>query len=501
MQYGLSEKQLSNIVSALKKYDEIDEVVLFGSRALGTYKEASDIDIALKGDRVTSVLAAKLKTFFEEESYSPYFFDFIAYPEIKNDELKIHIDEKGKVIARFPKKENREVRTFIVEDLIRDGILTINDGYRAKNSELSATGLPFARAGNVNTGFHFDHADFFPETSLDRVGNKISKPGDVVFTSKGTVGRFAYVKDDTPRFIYSPQLCFWRSEKWNIINPQFLYFWMNSPAFISQMYEVKGQTDMADYVNLRDQRSFLVHLPPLPEQKAIASVLSSLDDKIDLLHRQNKTLESMAETLFRQWFVEEADDEKCTLDEIIDFNPKTVLSNGTMAPYLEMSNVSTSTFHPEDWFMREFTSGTKFINSDTLLARITPCLENGKTCYVTFLPENSVGWGSTEYIVLRVNEQIHPLFAYCLVTNNDFHDYAEICMEGSSGRQRVNLDHLKEYEINKPNQDSISSFNDIASSIEPRLIHNHNQITTLKALRDTLLPKLMSGEVRVKYDE
>ena len=97
-----------------------------------------------------------------------------------------------------------------VSDLITNGILFIGDGYRAKNEELSPWGLPFARAGNVNDGFQFKNADCFPEENLDKVGNKVSMPGDVVFTSKGTVGRFAFVRQETPRFIYSPQLCFWR---------------------------------------------------------------------------------------------------------------------------------------------------------------------------------------------------------------------------------------------------------------------------------------------------
>ena len=78
-------------------------------------------------------------------------------------------------------------------DLIADGKLAIGDGYRAKNSELGSEGLPFARAGNINEGFHFEAADRFPEGELGRVGDKVSQPGDVVFTSKGTVGRLAFV--------------------------------------------------------------------------------------------------------------------------------------------------------------------------------------------------------------------------------------------------------------------------------------------------------------------
>ena len=244
---------------------------------------------------------------------------------------------------------------------------------------------------------------------------------------------------------------------------------------------------------------FEFELPPLPEQKAIASVLSSLDGKIDLLHRQNKILEAMAETLFRQWFIEDETLTEVIVSELIEFNPKRSLSKGSEAIYLEMAGLSTQSFNATGYYRREFSSGTKFVQQDTLLARITPCLENGKAGYVRFLSDNEVGWGSTEYIVMRPKAGIHPLMAYVLCRNQDFKDYAESCMEGSSGRQRVNVDHLKEFTIGKPSDEVIQQFNDYLESIESKLIYNSKQIQTLENLRDTLLPKLMSGEVRVQY--
>lgn len=100
---------------------------------------------------------------------------------------------------------------------------------------------------------------------------------------------------------------------------------------------------------------------------------------------------------------------------------------------------------------------------------------------------------------MRPKAHLHPLMAYVLTRNQDFRDYAEGCMEGSSGRQRVNVDHLKEYKIGNPSYPVIQKFNDYLKSIESKLIYNSKQIQTLEKLRDTLLPKLMSGEVRVEY--
>ena len=98
MKYGLSKKQLNEIISFIEQYPQVQEAVLFGSRAIGTYKEASDVDIALKGNDVTAGLAAKMKFNIEEDTTLPFFFDFIAYPTITNEKLKEHIKDKGVVI-------------------------------------------------------------------------------------------------------------------------------------------------------------------------------------------------------------------------------------------------------------------------------------------------------------------------------------------------------------------------------------------------------------------
>lgn len=191
-----------------------------------------------------------------------------------------------------------------IATLIGENKLVIGDGYRAKNDELAADGLPFARAQNINDGFKFDRADRFPIEQLARVGNKVSAPGDVVFTSKGTVGRFALVSPDTPRFVYSPQLCFWRSLDPDTIDPRWLFYWMQGREFYEQYKGVAGQTDMADYVSLRDQRAMSISLPKVDNQRSAAKMLGSLDDKIGLNRRVSEILEAIAQALFQSWFVD-----------------------------------------------------------------------------------------------------------------------------------------------------------------------------------------------------
>ena len=193
---------------------------------------------------------------------------------------------------------------YVTGDLIADGKLSIGDGYRAKNSELGSSGIPFARVGNIDGGFNFDDADRFPEEDLGKVGDKISQAGDVVFTSKGTVGRLALVRETTPRFVYAPQICFWRTLDPALLDGRWLYYWMFGEEFGQQMSAVKGQTDMADYVSLGDQRRMEIRLPPIDEQHAIAGVLGALDDKIEQNQQTAQALERLARATFQAWFVD-----------------------------------------------------------------------------------------------------------------------------------------------------------------------------------------------------
>lgn len=296
-------------------------------------------------------------------------------------------------------------------------------------------------------------------------------------------------------------------------------FWVNNHAHVLKakkphltalIIQYFSQLDLSPYLTGAAQPKLnkaSLNLIPLylpideSEQKAIASILSSLKDKIDLLHCQNKTLESMAETLFRQWFILDSTGVSVSIDQIIDFNPKRTLIKSQDATYLDMAGLSTVNFRANGYYRRPFSSGTKFTKRDTLLARITPCLENGKAAYIYFLDDNETGWGSTEFIVMRPKKEIHPFISYIMCRNPDFKEYAESCMEGSSGRQRVNLDHLKKFNVNLPTEASLRIINELLDSFESKLINNSKQIDSLEKLRDTLLPKLMSGEVRVQYAE
>jgi type I restriction enzyme S subunit len=143
----------------------------------------------------------------------------------------------------------------------------------------------------------------------------------------------------------------------------------------------------------------------------------------------------------------------------------------------------------------------RFTNGDTLVARITPCLENGKTAFVDFLPPNTIGWGSTEYIVMRPRPPLPPVYGYCVAKSPEFRDFAISNMTGTSGRQRVPASSLAHFFAVRPSEASAKAFEEYAAPMFALAGANQREIRALAALRDALLPKLISGAIRVSGDE
>ncbi|MGB3870887.1 MAG: restriction endonuclease subunit S [Flavobacteriales bacterium] len=322
--------------------------------------------------------------------------------------------------------------------------------------------------------------------------------GDHLITMTGNMGRVATIPaSDHP--IYLNQRVAKLLPKANVVEDYLLYV-IKSQDFIDYCITHADSETAQPNISAGTILEYEFSLPPENEQRAIASVLSSLDDKIDLLYRQNKTLEAMAETLFRQWFLE-GEGTPVPVSDIIDFNPSLPLKNGQSAPYLEMKNLQETSSIPDGIRYREFTSGMRFQNGDTLLARISPCLENGKCCYVQCMIEGEVGWGSTEFIVMRSKKGYSPFLTYALAKSSDFIDFAANTLAGTSGRQRAQLNIVMEFQLVQPDRNSVATINAQLDGFAKRIDLNHRQITSLTALRDTLLPKLMSGEVRVDYHD
>ena len=183
---------------------------------------------------------------------------------------------------------------------------------------------------------------------------------------------------------------------------------------------------------------------------------------------------------------------------LIEFNPKEPLRKGTVAPYLDMASLPTSDSWAERPTLREFGSGMRFRNGDALLARITPCLENGKSAFVQNLPAETVGWGSTEFIVMRSKKPVPQEYAYLLVRHSAFREHAIRSMTGTSGRQRAQADAVAEFKVVTPSNALVwSAFGEFLASFFRKIKSLSEEMETLAQLRDTLLPKLLSGELSI----
>lgn len=416
-----------------------------------------------------------------------------------------------------------------VKELIENGVLVINDGYRAKNSELTRqNGIPFARAGNIDDGFLFDNADLFPEADLENVGNKISHKGDVVFTSKGTVGRFAFVKDNTPKFVYSPQLCFWRSTDSKCIYPKWLYYWMQSDFFYQQYKGVAGQTTMAEYVSLQDQRNMEIDIPDLSKQQGIAHILGALDDKIELLRQMNETLEAMARALFKSWF--------------IDFDPVHKKAEGqpTGLPP-EIDALFPDSFEdselgeiPKGWKVKPLDEIASFLNgiagqkypakgdgTDIPVVKISEVRANdckGSDLASSDIPTEYIvndgdilfpwsgslmvslwtgGHGLLNQHIFKVTSQIHHKWFVFYWIEHYMEYFQSIASDKATTMGHIQRGHLSTTKCIIPPEEIENWMNKISDPISDLILQNKVEMKQNCILRDFLLPKLISGDLEL----
>ena len=366
------------------------------------------------------------------------------------------------------------------------------------------------------------------QKGLKESAAKLLGKDTIVITARGTVGAMCML----PEPMSFNQTCYGLIAKPQV-DPEYLYYALN--ATLKRILTLTYGT-VFETITIKSFDKIEVPLPALKIQRAIAHILGSLDDKIELNRKTNETLEAMARAIFKSWFIDfepvrakaegrdpglpkeiadlfpnSFEDSELgeiprgwrvkALPEIIDINPLRSLRKGEEAPYVDMKNMPTQGHRPSAWILRPFGSGMKFMNGDTLLARITPCLENGKTAFVDFLSEGQVGWGSTEYIVFRPKPPLPEYYGYLLARDERLRDFAIGNMTGSSGRQRVPANCFSNFLITAPPKEIAVTFGKLVSGLQTAIKVKDEESTTLAAIRDALLPKLISGEIRVPDSE
>ena len=508
------------------------EVWVFGSRANWTTKDSSDLDLALEGEsKLSHKVLGALKDAFEDSAL-PYTVDVVDLNRIGDSFKQIVKSQR----APLPIDGDGTTAGDWIQCTVAEACGSINYGLTASASSRS-DGPKFLRITDIVSGQIDWNTVPHVEADDDTVAKYRLHDGDIVIARTGaSTGTSAYVSDPPPS-VFASYLV--RLQAKPEFDARFLAYYLKSREFWDFIRGVLGDKSAQPNASASTMTAAPFRAPrDEAEQRAIAHVLGTLDDKIELNRRMNETLETMARALFKSWFVDfepvrakiegrwrrgeslpglpaEHYDlfpnrlvdselgeipegwEVKALGEVVQLNPREPMKRGTLAPYLDMAAMPTSGSSPDSPVLREYKSGTRFRNGDTLLARITPCLENGKTAFVQSLATGTVGWGSTEFIVLRAVPPVPPEYTYLLARDAGFREHAIQSMTGTSGRQRVQVDALLPYSLPNPPAEVWTEFSALISPIYAQIEVNRQESLALAAQRDTLLPGLVSGEVGV----
>ena len=503
----------------------------FGSRATWATKDSSDLDLALEGDgEIPARSLVALESAFEDSDL-PYAVDVVDVKRIGEQFREIVAKQR----VPLPENASSHSTDWPVMSLRDAGISLIDCEHRTPPA--SDDGYPYAGIPQIKDGrVDLDGARRIAQEHFREWTRKANpRPFDVVLSRRCNPGDTGFVSARSFEFALGQNLVLLRADGEKILKP-FLRWLVRSPEWWNQIGKYLNVGAVFDSLKCVDIPEFLLPIPPLRDQRVIAHILGTLDDKIELNRRMKATLEAMAQALFRSWFVDFdpvrakmegrdtglpkqvadlfpdrlVDSEVGTtpegwplvpLPELMDLNPSRPLRKGDVAPYLDMANMPTLGHAPDSVVRRSFGSGMRFANGDTLVARITPCLENGKTAYVDFLQDDEIGWGSTEYIVMKPRSPLPSEFAYLLARTARFREFAIQNMSGTSGRQRVSASALSGFSMPSPPEAIGVEFGHAAQLLLGRARAAVDERCVLANCRDALLPKLISGEMRVRDAE
>jgi len=416
-------------------------------------------------------------------------------------------------------------------------------------------GVIVLRNQNIRNGvLDLSSPSYTNETDYQkRIKRAIPQTGDIVFTREAPMGEVCLIPEGLKCCLGQRQVLL-RPKKG--ISGEYLFWALQSPYVQHQISWNEGTGTTVSNVRIPVLKA--LKIPRHPEDEfEVARYISTIARKIQLNRQTNQTLEQMAQALFKSWFVDfdpvidnalaagklipdalqaraqrrqqqlAKPDHKplpeefrqhfpCefeqtealgwvpkgwkeqSVNKLVEINPRVKLPKGTVAKFVDMKALPTNGYSISNIIQKAYSGGAKFQEGDVLLARITPCLENGKTGIVDFLAENEVGFGSTEFIVMRRKGAIDTSFIACLSRDENFRAHCIQSMVGSSGRQRIQNACFDTYKLAMPTSDKLLSlFERLTSTHFLKMTKNKVAIETLVELRDTLLPKLISGELRI----
>jgi type I restriction enzyme S subunit len=376
---------------------------------------------------------------------------------------------------------------------------------------------------------HFETAEQINDVAFQRIRKGIGKPGDVIFSSKGTVGKIAQASLDCPPFVCSPQTTFWRSLDESVLRKKYLYYFLSSPFFIEQWESRKGETDMADYVSLTAQRELRLFLPSVAIQDSIVRALCPMDERIRLNLSMNRLLEGIFSALFRSWFV--------------DFDPVTAkaegrkpfgMSNGLDALFPSEFEDAVGGAIPRGWTVESLDSIANFKNGLAMqkfppnksgavpvvkIAELRAGSTRGAELAAADLPEDVIindgeivfSWSGTLLIrvwcggkgalnqhLFKVTSSRFPKWFYFGWTLEYLPDFEGIADDKKTTMGHIKRHHLTDAKVAVPPDSLIQAADSIMSPLFNRYVLNSVQNRALKVLRDALLPSLISGELSLR---
>ena len=456
----LEPDQLGLLEQILKRHIPNKTVWAYGSRVTWKADERSDLDLVVFdcNSMETGALREAL-----EESNLLVSVDVMKWESIPEN-FKKNIREKYVVLQEKMKLDGwREVKL--------GEVVTFQRGFDLPKIKRTPGKYPLM----VSNGQDSTHDDY-----------KVKAPG-VVTGRSGTLGEVFFVKEN----FWPLNTTLWVKD-FHENDCNFIYYFLKTLSLGRYNAGSGVPTLNRNHIN-----SLSVCIPPLPEQKAIAEVLSSLDDKIDLLHRQNKTLEDMAQTLFRKWFIAEANEEwkEKPLDEIANYlnglacqkYPPNNLTD--KLPVLKIKQLRSGIDENSDWVTSEVENKYIVKRGDVIFSwsgSLMIKLWDGVKCVLN-------------QHLFKVSSEQYPKWYIYLWTKHHIDKFIKIAESKATTMGHIKRSDLSSSLVLVPSSQELSAMSGIISPLLEEMILNFKQIHTLSNLRDVLLPKLMSGKARVRF--
>jgi type I restriction enzyme S subunit len=361
-------------------------------------------------------------------------------------------------------------------------------------------GIPVIRGNNLTTDmrrFVDDGFVFITEEKAKELGNCEALPGDLIFTAAGSLGQVGIIPDKPkyPRYIISNKQLRVRLDP-EKVDKLFVFYWLSSPQMVENIQQ-QNTGSSVPLINLSILRKLPVPLPPLPEQRAIAGMLGALDDKIELNRRMNRTLESMARAVFRQWFVESEEVTGWKVGKFGDVaeNIRRSTNAQDIDPemhYIGLEHMPRGSIALSEWGNASELASNKFIfkEGEFLFGKLRPYFHK-----VGIAPIDGVC--STDILVIAPKSPEWHGFVLGHISSVELINYTNAASTGTK-MPRTNWSDIANYEVAIPPLEKAKEFTEIFLPMAQQIRANIMESRTLARLRESLLPRLMRGEVRVK---